>query len=279
MQTDGNLVLYRNDSSVAWSTQTFVLGTSVVMQADGNFVLYTPSGQPVWHTQTSGNPGAFFNVQDDGNLVVYSSTGAPLWNKGSDLVPGRDPQYIGDVVGRDMTFSVLAVLGHLGIWDGDRVAQAMPGRANAVELVILDDFKTQVEPDQYWGAASPNIPNYTITDCFELRCTNFQVKPWGQSERVSTRTAIYKWIHQAQAIGASYTPQPGFEHAWAGDYYHPPKRGLYRCDSFVVAILTSTTQRANVYPAANELWWRRMEELFATPRSPRAIFSKIDSFR
>jgi hypothetical protein len=91
MQTGGNLVLYRNDSSVAWSTQTFVPGTSAVMQADGNFVLYTPSGQPVWHTQTSGNPGAFFNVQDDGNLVAYSSTGHRCGTRGQTSCQEETP--------------------------------------------------------------------------------------------------------------------------------------------------------------------------------------------
>jgi hypothetical protein len=83
--------LFSGDSSVAWSTQTFVPGTSAVMQADGNFVLYTPSGQPVWHTQTSGNPGAFFNVQDDGNLVVYSSTGHRCGTRGQTSCQEETP--------------------------------------------------------------------------------------------------------------------------------------------------------------------------------------------
>jgi hypothetical protein len=179
-----------------------------------------------------------------------------------------------------MTLPIFGVLGHLGIWDGGRVAQAMPNRANAVEYVSLNDFKAQVEPTQFWGTAYPNIPNYTITQCFEKHCTNFLLKPWGQTENVSTRVAIQKWIYQAYLIGADYTPSPGWTDAYAGDYYHQPARGLYRCDTFTIAMLISTTMRWNVgYTVPDQVWWGRMNELFATPRTPRVLFNKINSFR
>jgi len=172
----------------------------------------------------------------------------------------------------------MGVLGHLGIWTGANVAQVMPGRTNAVEIVSLSNFKSQVAPEKYWGTARPNIPNYTITQCFAARCTNFAAQPWGQAESVTTRTAIFKWIYQAHAIGASYSYQPGYEYADPGDYYRPAKRGLYRCDSFVVSILYSTIDRANVYPPANNTWWNRMNQLFAAPRTPATLFPLINGF-
>ena len=54
-----------------------------IMQLDGNFVVYDLDQTPeyaVWSTQTSGNSGAYLNVQDDGNMVIYSSTNAVLWS-------------------------------------------------------------------------------------------------------------------------------------------------------------------------------------------------------
>lgn len=80
MQSDGNLVLYRNsDSTALWSSQTNGNpGAEAVMQGDGNFVVYLNT-TPLWASNTSGNPLAFLNMQDDGNLVVYSSSNSPLW--------------------------------------------------------------------------------------------------------------------------------------------------------------------------------------------------------
>jgi CubicO group peptidase (beta-lactamase class C family) len=81
MQSDGNLVLYRNDTGRAlWASGTD--GRSVdhaIMQNDGNLVCYTSSGQACWASGTFGNPGAYAQLGDDGNLVVYSSAQASLW--------------------------------------------------------------------------------------------------------------------------------------------------------------------------------------------------------
>ena len=77
------------------------------MQTDGNLVLHDSSGKPHWASQTSGNPGAFLNVQNDGNLVVYragsttETANNALWAAGSNT-PGamsidkvNDDQYAG----------------------------------------------------------------------------------------------------------------------------------------------------------------------------------------
>jgi hypothetical protein len=106
MQTDGNLVIYR-DGVAHWDTQTGTAfgntpGYRVTMQTDGNLVLYdvngnalfptcafttaqlnagpwnsTPGCLPSW---TNGTPGASLAMQDDGNLVVYGPPGNQfLW--------------------------------------------------------------------------------------------------------------------------------------------------------------------------------------------------------
>lgn len=79
-QSDGNLVLRRNDFSNRdlWASGTWGKGaSSCTMQGDGNLVIY--AGQKaLWDTATWGHPGAWFAVQSDGNLVVYAAAKA-LW--------------------------------------------------------------------------------------------------------------------------------------------------------------------------------------------------------
>ncbi|WP_435271365.1 hypothetical protein [Streptomyces sp. 1222.5] len=84
MQSDGNLVMYRNrDGAAIWSTHTSGhSGAYAVMQTDGNFVVYDAGSQPLWSTHTAGNSGAWANMQDDGNFVIYKGSTA-LWNSGT----------------------------------------------------------------------------------------------------------------------------------------------------------------------------------------------------
>jgi hypothetical protein len=95
MQSDGNLVLYRNDaapgiSPALWSTKTWAQPCTVaVMQWDGNFVLYDSSGKACWSTGTWDHPGAYVVLQDSGNLVVYDN-GVPLWDSNTALPPDPD---------------------------------------------------------------------------------------------------------------------------------------------------------------------------------------------
>ena len=89
MQTDGNLVLYRQGHGAIWSSATNGKdGITAVMQTDGNFVLYSGGGCPLWGSGTSGHSGAFLAVQDDGNLVVYDSANQPLWASNSVACSG-----------------------------------------------------------------------------------------------------------------------------------------------------------------------------------------------
>lgn len=83
-QSDGNLVLYRNDGVPLWHTHTY--GTSpgrAIMQLDGNLVVYDGSGTPIWASDTAGFDGAWLAMQSDGNLVIYTSSGAPVWASGT----------------------------------------------------------------------------------------------------------------------------------------------------------------------------------------------------
>ena len=79
MQTDGNLVVYR-DGKAVWQCGT--RGNHTAMQADGNLVLYA-AGTPMWSSHTDHNPGAQLTVQTDGNVVIYDVHGKALWHTGT----------------------------------------------------------------------------------------------------------------------------------------------------------------------------------------------------
>lgn len=86
MQTDGNLVLYKNGVAT-WATSyfsgfTFVRGSRAVMQTDGNLVVYSPSNVALWAASWNGlvaSSGSEAIIQDDGNFVIYSASGVAKW--------------------------------------------------------------------------------------------------------------------------------------------------------------------------------------------------------
>lgn len=85
-QEDGNLVLYRQDNSVVWASNTNGRPPGHLrMQDDGNLVAYGPGGEVVWAANNYGGKwgqqyrDSQFIVQDDGSLVVYASNGEVVW--------------------------------------------------------------------------------------------------------------------------------------------------------------------------------------------------------
>ena len=82
-QSDGNVVLYRQDGGALWSTNTAGQATTrLTMQGDGNLVLYN-GNSPVWSTGPSaGSTSAKLVVQNDGNAVIYRSNGV-IWSTNS----------------------------------------------------------------------------------------------------------------------------------------------------------------------------------------------------
>lgn len=81
LQTDGNLVLYSDNGTVAkwWSATT--TGYRAIMQDDGNFVLYNSGGSAVWHANMGGKGGKFIKIQDDKRMVMYNSSLQAIWGK------------------------------------------------------------------------------------------------------------------------------------------------------------------------------------------------------
>jgi hypothetical protein len=79
-ETTSSSVLARGETMIAGDVKRSDNGVyELRMQTDGNLVLYR-QGTPVWSPNTWGNPGAYTVMQADGNLVIYSKSGTPLWN-------------------------------------------------------------------------------------------------------------------------------------------------------------------------------------------------------
>lgn len=79
MLTNGNLVLYMEGNVELWRSGTAGNpGAHVRMQTDGNLVIYQDD-TPLWSTGTQGNPGARLQLRNGGNLRVLSTSKRALW--------------------------------------------------------------------------------------------------------------------------------------------------------------------------------------------------------
>ncbi len=86
MQSDGNLVIYANDTPI-WATNTAGRpGAWLGMQGDGNLVMYH-NGVAVWDSATAGS-GVWLVMQADGNLVLYTADNRALWSSGTAGIKG-----------------------------------------------------------------------------------------------------------------------------------------------------------------------------------------------
>jgi hypothetical protein len=71
MQTDGNLVLTRNNKTVLWHTATGKNpGAFAAMQADGNLVVYSAAKHALWSSNTAPRSGSVLQMQDGGSAAI-----------------------------------------------------------------------------------------------------------------------------------------------------------------------------------------------------------------
>lgn len=95
LQSDGNLVLYKNGRA-RWATHTGGPVMRAVLREDGNFLV--EGNGVLWETNTAGHPNAVLVVQNDGNVVLYADDGRALFSSdttfdrlyaGESLRPGE----------------------------------------------------------------------------------------------------------------------------------------------------------------------------------------------
>ncbi|MDR6318677.1 hypothetical protein J3R03_002873 [Actinoplanes couchii] len=81
MQTDGNLVLYRQGTAV-WSPNTWGNpGAETVLQADGNLVINRQDKSVAWSTATAGKGADRLVLFDDGRLELQNPAGQVVWRR------------------------------------------------------------------------------------------------------------------------------------------------------------------------------------------------------
>ncbi|MDR6854170.1 hypothetical protein [Variovorax guangxiensis] len=272
-----------SDWSARWSTSTQNRGGQLaVMQRDGNFVVYDQFWNALWNSATQGRPGAYIAAQTDGNLVIYQN-GQALWNIGVDV---PDPVNMGDAVGRAMESSMpYAFLGHIGFFDQLGIYEVLnDGKANAVAYNTLANFKQRAY-NGYWGAASPNIPNYLVTGCFADYCNQ------ASYQTVHGRYGMMLHAFQILAIGADYTHLAQFDPATPRYPNQGVRRGTYRCDTYLLDIYNAfETNVTDAYgtplnlmalPVSHPVrrWLDFTRELRITTRTPLNIFNKLKNYR
>ncbi|WP_326613905.1 hypothetical protein OIE62_03005 [Streptomyces scopuliridis] len=78
VQSDGNVVLYKNNRPAWQAPNVYPNADRLVMQEDGNLVIYNRANQAIWAAGTW-RKGRYLAVQDDGNVVVYNNSNQPVW--------------------------------------------------------------------------------------------------------------------------------------------------------------------------------------------------------
>jgi hypothetical protein len=71
-QQMGSFVILKQMSSVVWTTNTQVGGTTFIHQGDGNLVVYDSSGKPLWASGTAGRATTTLKLMDTGKLVLLN---------------------------------------------------------------------------------------------------------------------------------------------------------------------------------------------------------------
>jgi hypothetical protein len=98
MQSDCNLVLYRDTGQPIWASQTHNRGTGcrADFQRDGNLVVYDRGGRALWSSGTARSGADRLRLEQDGSFTL-SGAGQMVWNSagrrqdtGSDLDRDRD---------------------------------------------------------------------------------------------------------------------------------------------------------------------------------------------
>ncbi|WP_328420350.1 mannose-binding protein [Streptomyces sp. NBC_00443] len=79
MQTDGNLVVYNEQSKPIWASMTFGQNHRAIFQPDGNLVIHNAEDRPIWASQTWGREGAQLVLRADAKVVIVHN-GNVVWS-------------------------------------------------------------------------------------------------------------------------------------------------------------------------------------------------------
>ncbi|HSV53283.1 MAG TPA: discoidin domain-containing protein [Burkholderiaceae bacterium] len=229
--------------------------------------------------------------------VIVQTTGGPSWVAWREIkvFEGLQPHQRGDVVGRDLAFTGLGSIGHLGLWDGQQVFEVL-NEPTVVQANTYDNFAAR---SKTWDPIYTKIPSFSVRTCFIKFCfwrTN-------SSDRVllESRRAIAARAEQIRAIGATYTLIPAKvqyalpEMSDPADRtaFKPAVQGVYRSDAYILDIFGFTNVPNGPYwmwymgtnfPVERVVtgdppsWATNIKNLHQGVILPLAIYQKIKAF-
>lgn len=255
---------------------------------------------------------SIYAVFDSGNAEQL--TNSPVLVEFGTYDPRRErPAALATVVGRDLNVPTLGPIGHIGVWDGEYVIEALnEGGTNKIKRSGWSDFITR--NTNLWNKANPSTPTqgFTINGCFYSACIDPTNKPssqlvfgYNKSDQLP-KTAIAKRAYAIYLISGSYTlgafptqATPG-KTWWTYDFCNPfssssncplqrsvnPLPGIYRCDTLILDVYAISALPAwglaieAKYPDSPgkeyTRWHKRMNTLVnGTSRWPANIYSEL----
>lgn len=166
------------------------------------------------------------------------------------------PRAPGDVVARDLAVPGIGALGHVGIWDGSSVIEMLnEGYGNKIFINSWGNFKSRSTP---WHTAYPNFPRHTIKTCWGSTCDINSNRP--DQLTFNAQEATFRRAFQVYLIGSDYTitrvystAEPAMVDYTDRRWTRPPRRGTYRCDTFIYDAFRATTDldRSGIFPFRN----------------------------
>lgn len=254
-----------------------------------------------------------YSIHADGSVSQLDNS--PIKVKFPALRAPQRPIAYGDIVGRDLTYSwsTINYFGHIGIWDGAQVIEAV-GTSNAADTLKLTSWESFSSAPGVWPTLSPELDEYSQVYCREVVCNvNSDITPpqWRlplQTHVGGLRELAAKRAYLSYRIGASYTrlatftPTAQGTNRYATEFCNPfattcsPKlvtvkqsRGTYRCETFVMHSWAATIidseysfLNMNLYGFGNldkkSARWRKQIDYITSNfrlRSPRHVYENL----
>lgn len=220
------------------------------------------------------------------------------------------PANFGDIVGRDLDVSGLGYVGHIGVWDGEMVVEAI-GFKDARNTIKRTPWSAYNSNPTKWQTISPVTINVRHKYCHAKECllTELEngdlVTMTGSTHGVremAAKSAYVKFL-----IGAEYTATAQSSAAKQGYRYYSirhcfpfgsscqprqikskPTRGIYRCDTFVLdawggtsALYSNALSGIKAAPFENrsnlDKWYKHIDSLTSWYRlqTPKNVYDNM----
>lgn len=220
------------------------------------------------------------------------------------------PANFGDIVGRDLGVTGLGYVGHIGVWDGEMVVEAI-GFQDTKNTIKRTPWSAYNNNPTKWKTISPVTINVRHKYCHAKECLLTEldngdlVSMTGSTHGV--REMVAKSAYVKFLIGAEYTATTTSSPAKQSIKYYTkrhcfpfasscqprqiktkPVRGIYRCDTFVLDAWGGTSSRHSnalagmtTSPFENknniDKWYKQIDSLTSWHRlqTPKNVYDNM----